>query len=49
MSLSFPLYHRENEEKKRPTFVAVTVVINDDIFIREYALDNVPVLQFVVV
>jgi hypothetical protein len=32
-----------------PNIVAVNVVHNDDIFIREYALDNVPVLQLLVV
>ncbi len=44
MRLSLSLSHRENEAKSE-NIVAVAVEINDETFIREYALDNTPVLH----
>ena len=47
LSLSH-LSHRANEAKSE-NIVAIAVEITDDIFIREYALDNTPVLHLSVV
>ena len=47
LSLSH-LSHRANEAKSA-NIVAIAVEINDETFIREYALDNTPVLHLSVV